>query len=41
VPGESRIEIDAIVSNRDIGFVNAGDEVEIKIEAEPWTERND
>ncbi|MFX5634462.1 HlyD family efflux transporter periplasmic adaptor subunit, partial [Acinetobacter baumannii] len=30
VPNDSPLEVEAMVSNRDIGFVHAGDEVEIK-----------
>ncbi len=33
VPIESHIEIEAMVQNRDVGFVNAGQDVEIKIDA--------
>ena len=32
VPSDSRLEIEAMVSNRDIGFVHAGQEAEIKID---------
>src|SRR6478736_3851541 len=32
VPSDSRLEIEALVSNRDIGFVHAGQEAEIKID---------
>src|SRR6185312_6067653 len=31
VPSDSQLEIEAMVSNRDIGFVHAGDEVQIKV----------
>jgi hemolysin D len=37
VPSDSRIEIEAMVSNRDIGFVHAGDEVEIKVDTFDFT----
>ena len=37
VPGDSRLEIEAMVSNRDIGFVHAGDEVEIKVDTFDFT----
>jgi hemolysin D len=37
VPGDSHLEIEAMVSNRDIGFVHAGDEVEIKIDTFDFT----
>jgi hemolysin D len=37
VPADSRLEIEATVLNRDIGFVRAGQPVEIKLEAFPFT----
>jgi hemolysin D len=37
VPGDSRLEIEAMVTNRDIGFVHAGDDVEIKIDTFDFT----
>src|SRR6478752_3199374 len=37
VPGDSRLEIEATVSNRDIGFVHAGQEAEIKIDTFNFT----
>jgi hemolysin D len=37
VPSDSHLEIEAMVSNRDIGFVHAGDEVEIKIDTFDFT----
>jgi hemolysin D len=37
VPAESRLEIEAMVSNRDIGFVRRGQEAEIKIDTFPFT----
>ena len=37
VPGDSQLEIEAMVSNHDIGFVHAGDEVEIKIDTFDFT----
>jgi hemolysin D len=37
VPSESGLEIEAMVSNRDIGFVHAGDDVEIKIDTFNFT----
>jgi hemolysin D len=37
VPSDSRLEIEAMVSNHDIGFVHAGDEVEIKVETFDFT----
>jgi hemolysin D len=37
VPSDSRLEIEANVSNRDIGFVHAGQEVEIKVDTFNFT----
>jgi hemolysin D len=37
VPADSRLEIEAIVSNRDIGFVHAGQDAEIKIDTFSFT----
>jgi hemolysin D len=37
VPSDSRLEIEAMVSNHDIGFVHAGDEVEIKVDTFDFT----
>jgi hemolysin D len=37
VPAESRLEIEAMVSNRDIGFVHAGQDVEVKVDTFPFT----
>ena len=37
VPREDNLEIDAMISNKDIGFVRAGQDVVIKIEAFPYT----
>src|SRR5205085_2577551 len=37
VPSDSRLEIEAMVSNRDIGFVHAGEEAEIKIDTFNFT----
>jgi hemolysin D len=37
VPSDSRLEIDATVSNRDIGFVHAGQEAEIKVDTFNFT----
>ena len=37
VPSDSRLEIEAMVSNRDIGFVHAGQEAEIKIDTFNFT----
>ena len=37
VPSDSKLEIEAMVSNRDVGFVHAGDEVEIKVDTFDFT----
>jgi len=37
VPAESHLEIEAMVSNRDIGFVRPGEEAEIKVDTFPFT----
>jgi hemolysin D len=37
VPSDSRLEVEAMVTNRDIGFVHAGDEVEIKVDTFDFT----
>jgi hemolysin D len=37
VPADSRLEIEAMVSNKDIGFVHAGEEAEIKIDTFSFT----
>ena len=37
VPSDSRLEIEAMVSNRDIGFVHAGQKAEIKIDTFNFT----
>jgi hemolysin D len=37
VPSDSQLEIEAMVSNRDSGFVHAGDEVEIKVDTFDFT----
>jgi hemolysin D len=37
VPSDSRLEIEAMVTNRDIGFVHAGDDVEIKVDTFDFT----
>ena len=36
-PADSHLEIEAIVSNRDIGFVHAGQQAEIKVETFNFT----
>jgi hemolysin D len=37
VPSDSHLEVEAMVTNRDIGFVHAGDEVEIKVDTFDFT----
>ena len=37
VPADSHLEIEAMVSNKDIGFVHAGEEAEIKIDTFNFT----
>jgi hemolysin D len=37
VPRDSQIEIEAMVSNRDIGFVHVGDDVEVKVDTFDFT----
>src|ERR1700712_4322634 len=37
VPNDSRLEVEAMVSNRDIGFVHAGQDAEIKIDTFNFT----
>jgi membrane fusion protein, hemolysin D len=37
VPRDSELQIEAMVSNRDIGFVSAGHDVEIKVDTFPFT----
>jgi hemolysin D len=37
VPADSHLEIEAMVSNRDIGFVHVGQEVEIKVDTFNFT----
>jgi hemolysin D len=37
VPAESQLEIEAMVSNRDIGFVWPGQQAEIKVDTFPFT----
>jgi len=37
VPSDSQLEIEAMVNNRDVGFVHAGDEVEIKVDTFDFT----
>ncbi|MDF2445815.1 MAG: hemolysin secretion protein [Moraxellaceae bacterium] len=37
VPANERLEIDAMVENKDIGFINKGQQAEVKVEAFPFT----
>lgn len=37
VPANERLEIDAMVENKDIGFINKGQTAEVKVEAFPFT----
>ncbi|MDX1251900.1 MAG: HlyD family type I secretion periplasmic adaptor subunit [Gammaproteobacteria bacterium] len=37
VPGDHPLEVEAFVENKDIGFVNAGQSAEVKIETFPYT----
>jgi hemolysin D len=37
VPNDSRLEIEAMVNNRDIGFVHVGDTVEVKVDTFDFT----
>jgi hemolysin D len=37
VPDDSQIEIEAVLENRDVGFVEVGQAVELKIDAFPFT----
>jgi len=37
VPRDSRLEIEAIVTNRDVGFVHAGQDAEIKVDTFNFT----
>jgi hemolysin D len=37
VPRDSQLEVEAMVSNHDVGFVHAGDEVEIKVDTFDFT----
>jgi hemolysin D len=37
VPSDSQLEIEAMVNNRDVGFVHAGDEVQIKVDTFDFT----
>lgn len=37
VPADNKLEVEAFVANKDIGFVHAGQEAEIKVETFPFT----
>jgi hemolysin D len=37
VPDQDRLEVDAVLENRDVGFVAAGQSVELKIDTYPFT----
>lgn len=37
VPGDQALEIEAFIENKDIGFVNVGQDAEIKVETFPYT----
>ncbi len=37
VPDEDRVEVEAVLENRDIGFVSVGQPVELKVDAYPFT----
>jgi hemolysin D len=37
VPGEDKVEIEAVIENRDIGFVHEGQPAEVKVDAFPFT----
>jgi HlyD family secretion protein/hemolysin D len=37
VPGDDRIEVEAVLENRDVGFVEVGQRVELKVDAFPFT----
>lgn len=37
VPGDNALEVEAFVENKDIGFVHAGQEAEVKVETFPFT----
>jgi len=36
-PDDDRLEVEAVIENRDVGFVVAGQSVEVKIDAFPFT----
>ncbi len=37
VPGDSTLEVEAVIQNRDIGFIRTGQAVEVKVDAFPFT----
>jgi len=37
VPNDERVEVEAVLENRDVGFVAAGQRVELKVDAFPFT----
>jgi hemolysin D len=37
VPNDDRVEVEAVLENRDVGFVTAGQRVELKVDAFPFT----
>jgi hemolysin D len=37
VPNDDRVEVEAVLENRDVGFVAAGQRVELKVDAFPFT----
>ena len=37
VPNDDRVEVEAVLENRDVGFVSAGQRVELKVDAFPFT----
>jgi membrane fusion protein, hemolysin D len=37
VPGEDKVEIEAVIANKDIGFVHEGQSAEVKVDAFPFT----
>ena len=37
VPDDDRVEVEAVLENRDVGFVEVGQRVELKVDAFPFT----
>ena len=37
VPDDDRVEVEAVLENRDVGFIEAGQRVELKVDAFPFT----